>query len=88
MSKKLTLRGKSVEVSNEDYDALAHLGAEIGIGVFNSVFDSESGKLLQGPQRGHAPRPARETQIAKHKSTEADRLHSVIEKMRELRGQK
>ena len=88
MSKKLTLHGKSIEVSDEDYDACAHLGAEIGIALTNSILHSESGRQLQQPSRGHAPRLTQETRVAKSKETAADQVHNVVQRMRELRGQR
>lgn len=87
MSKKITLHGKTVEVSDEDADSLMHMGAEIAIGLCNSVFHSEPGRQLRGPQRGHAPRPARDDVVAKNKATAAEHLHDVVQRMRQLRGQ-
>ena len=88
MTKKLTIEGKSVEISDEDYDAMAHLGAQVGIGLYNAVFSSEAGRKAQGPSRGHPPRLAKDDVVAKNKDTAADRLHDVVEHMKKMRGQK
>lgn len=88
MSRKLTLHGKTVEVSDEDADSLMHLGAEIGIALTNTVFNGEAAKQMRGPQRGHAPRLAQEHVVAKNKAAAAEQLHDVVQRMREMRGQK
>ncbi len=84
MSRKLTLHGKSVVVSDEDADSLMHMGAEIALALTHTVFNGEAAKKLRGPQRGHAPRPAPEERAKKSKTDEAERLHSVVDHMRAM----
>jgi hypothetical protein len=85
VSRVITLRGKSVEISDEGFDQLAHFGAELGLSMIHSLHNSEA---LQRPIAGHEPRfAAPEVDVAKRKATAAQRQHDVIRKMRESRGQ-
>jgi hypothetical protein len=84
MTKRITLHGKTVEVSDQDYDGLAHLGAEVGVALCGAVFNNQG---VTKQQRGHPPRLTTEDRVAKAKTTAADQLHDVVASMKKLRGQ-
>ena len=83
MSKLITLRGRSVEISDEGFDQLAHFGAEVGLSMIGTLHNSEA---LKRPA-GHEPRFRPDADVARHRASAAQRQHSVVAEMRKSRGQ-